>query len=87
MSDARRGELPGVQVGDVLHHFVEGVDVLPLHAQGRLVGVELHLRRWRRETLVVGGGRRWSQRFGWGRVEGLFLGMTPAMPGVSRGDR
>lgn len=42
--DARSRELAGVQVGDVLHHFVKGVDVIALDGQGGLAGVELHLR-------------------------------------------
>lgn len=37
-------ELAGVQVGDVLHDLIEGVDVVALHGQSRLVRVELHLR-------------------------------------------
>lgn len=44
MPDARSWELAGVQVGDVLHHFVKGVDVVALNGQGGLAGVELHLR-------------------------------------------
>lgn len=44
MPDARSWELAGVQVGDVLHHFVKGIDVIPLYGQGGLAGVELHLR-------------------------------------------
>lgn len=44
MSDARGGELAGVQVGDVLHDLVKGIDVVALHSQGGLVGVKLHLR-------------------------------------------
>lgn len=42
--DAGSGELAGVQVGDVLHHFVKGVDVVALDGQRGLAGVELHLR-------------------------------------------
>lgn len=44
MPDARSWELAGVQVGDVLHHFVKGVEVVALDGQGGLAGVELHLR-------------------------------------------
>lgn len=42
--DARSWELAGVQVGDVLHHFVKGVNVVSLDGQRGLAGVELHLR-------------------------------------------
>ena len=44
MPDAGRGELAGVQVGDVLHDLVEGIDVVALYGQRGLVGVELNLR-------------------------------------------
>lgn len=43
MPDARSWELPGVQVGDVLHHFVKSVNVVALDGQRGLAGVELHL--------------------------------------------
>lgn len=46
--DARGRELAGVQVGDVLHHFVKGVDVVALDGQRGLAGVELHLNGVRR---------------------------------------
>lgn len=41
--DAGGRELAGVQVGDVLHDLVKGIDVVTLHSQGGLVGVKLHL--------------------------------------------
>lgn len=44
MPDARGWELAGVQVGDVLHDLVKGINVITLDCQGGLVGVELHLR-------------------------------------------
>lgn len=44
MPDAGGRELAGVQVGDVLHDLVEGIDVVALHGQRGLVGVELNLR-------------------------------------------
>lgn len=44
MPDARGRELAGVQVGDVLHDLVKGINVVALHSQRGLVGVELHLR-------------------------------------------
>jgi len=42
--DARGGELAGVQVGDVLHDLVEGINVVTLNSQRGLVGVKLNLR-------------------------------------------
>lgn len=51
MPDAGGRELAGVQVGDVLHDLVEGIDVIALHSQRGLVGVELHLRREQGEGL------------------------------------
>lgn len=50
MPDARGGELAGVQVGDVLHDLVKGIDVVTLHGQRGLVGVELHLREKNKVT-------------------------------------
>lgn len=44
MPDARSRELAGVQVGDVLHHFVKGINVVALYGQRGLAGVELHLK-------------------------------------------
>lgn len=44
MPDARSRELAGVQVGDVLHHFVKGINVVALYGQRGLTGVELHLK-------------------------------------------
>lgn len=44
MPDARGRELARVQVGDVLHDLVEGINVVALHGQRGLVRVELHLR-------------------------------------------
>lgn len=44
VSDARGRELAGVQVGDMLHDLVKGVDVVTFHSQSGLAGVELHLR-------------------------------------------
>lgn len=44
MPDARGRELPRVQVGDVLHDFVEGINVVALHGQSGLVRVEVHLK-------------------------------------------
>lgn len=51
MPDARGGELAGVQVGDVLHDLIKGVNVVTLHSQRGLVGIELHLKREIKETL------------------------------------
>lgn len=51
MPDARGGELAGVQVGDVLHDLVKGINVVTLHSQRGLVGIELHLEREIKETL------------------------------------
>lgn len=42
--DARGWELTGVQVRDMLHDLVEGINVVTLHSQRGLAGVELHLR-------------------------------------------
>lgn len=53
MPDARGGELAGVQVGDVLHDLVKGIDVVTLHGQRGLVGVELHLREQNKVTDCV----------------------------------
>lgn len=44
MPDAGCWELAGVQVGDVLHDLVKGINVVAFHGQRRLVGVEFHLR-------------------------------------------
>lgn len=51
MPDARGGELAGVQVGDVLHDLIKGVNIVTLHSQRGLVGIELHLKREIKETL------------------------------------
>lgn len=48
MPDAGCGELPGVQVGDVLHDLLEALNVITLQGQRGLVGVELHLKPDRR---------------------------------------
>ena len=42
--DTRCGKLARVQVGDVLHDLVKGIDVVSLHGQRGLVGVKLNLR-------------------------------------------
>lgn len=44
MPDSWGWELARVQVGDVLHDLVKGINVIALHGQRGLVGVELHLR-------------------------------------------
>lgn len=44
MPDARGRELAGVQVGDVLHDLVEGINVVALHGHRGLVGIELNLK-------------------------------------------
>lgn len=41
--NARCGELPGVQVGDVLHDLLKALNVITLKGQRGLVGVKLHL--------------------------------------------
>lgn len=50
MPDARSWELAGVQVGDVLHDLVKGINVIAFHSQRRLVGVELNLTEEREGT-------------------------------------
>lgn len=47
MSDAGRGELPGVQVGDVLHDLLKALNVIALQGDGGLVGIRLNLARIR----------------------------------------
>lgn len=42
--DARGWELTGVQVRDMLHDLVKGINVVTLHSQRGLAGVEFHLR-------------------------------------------
>lgn len=49
--DARGRELAGVQVGDVLHDLVKGINVVALYSQRGLVGVELHLGEEIKETV------------------------------------
>ena len=44
MPDAGGRELAGVQVGDVLHDLIKGINVITFHSEGGLVGVELDLR-------------------------------------------
>lgn len=44
MPDSRGRELAGVQVRDMLHDLVKGINVIAFHSQRRLAGVELHLR-------------------------------------------
>lgn len=51
MADSWGGELPGVQVGDVLHDLLKALNVISLQTQRRLVGVKLHLER-DRETYI-----------------------------------
>lgn len=51
MADSWGGELPGVQVGDVLHDLLKALNVISLQTQRRLVGVKLHLKR-DRETYI-----------------------------------
>lgn len=51
MPDARGRELAGVQVGDVLHDLVKGINVVALYSQRGLVGVELHLGEEIKETV------------------------------------
>lgn len=51
MADSWGGELPGVQVRDVLHDLLKALNVISLQAQRGLVGVKLHLER-DRETYI-----------------------------------
>lgn len=51
MADSWSGELPGVQVGDVLHDLLKALNVISLQAQRGLVGVKLHLEK-DRETYI-----------------------------------
>lgn len=47
--DPRCGELPGVQVGDVLHGLLQLPDILSLQSQHRLAGVGFNLKSCQRE--------------------------------------
>lgn len=47
--DPRCGELPGVQVGDVLHGLLQLPDILSLQGQHRLAGVGFNLKPRRME--------------------------------------
>lgn len=51
MTDSWSGELPGVQVGDVLHDLLKALNVISLQAQRGLVGIKLHLEK-DRETYI-----------------------------------
>lgn len=54
MADSWGGELPGVQVRDVLHDLLKALNVISLQAQRGLVRVKLHLER-DRETYIHQG--------------------------------
>lgn len=53
MPDAGGWELAGVQVGDVLHDLIKGIDVVSFHSERGLAGVKLHLRRERRAGVCL----------------------------------
>lgn len=43
--DARRWELAGIQVGNMLHGLVNSVNVIPLYAQRRLTWIHVDLKQ------------------------------------------
>lgn len=69
--DARSRELARVQVRDVLHHFVKGINVVALYGQRGLAGVELHLKGGHHDKVWC-----WRhQNSPWSAVAGWFVAL------------